>query len=128
MKRGPIFQCKILFKIQRRNFPQTRNKRLALPYSIQIQVQIGFLLVVFGMVFDVFETRVGVGDGGQVGEEIGSGEIGLWVFGDYGSEIWRSNGPPADPGGGIGGGFEGVRVVEDGREVLDGIGIVGLPS
>ena len=56
------------------------------------------------------------------------GDIGRWVFGDYGSEIWRSDGPQAEPAGGIGGGFEGMRVVEDGREVLNAIGIVGLPS
>lgn len=78
-----------------------------------------------GVVDDVLEPGVRVGDRGDVAVEVGSGEVRPGELrGSDGGELGGSHGggggPPADPGGvgAVDAGFASVGVVEDRGEAL----------
>lgn len=76
---------------------------------------------------DVLETLVRLKDGGDVGDEIRSGEIGGFGRGgkrvEFGERDGGGGGPPADPRGAVWvvavhSGLAEVRIIEDGGEAL----------
>lgn len=127
-ERGAVLQPEVLLEVERRDLAEARDERLAEAATAAAAAIGGCGLgdvvdLPGGVVADVLEAVVGVGDGGEVGEEVGSGDLGGGLGGGDGGEFGRRDGggggPPADPGGGVGG----VGVVEDRGEALDGVGI-----
>lgn len=101
---GAILESEILLEVERGDLAKAGDESFAGAVDVG-----GDLLG--GMLPDVIEAMVGVGDGGEVREEIGSGDL----RGSFGRD------DRGKFGRGEGGGRK--RVVEDGREALDGIGI-----
>lgn len=99
-ERGPLLEREVLLEVERGDLP------------------------------NVLEAVVGLGDGGEVREEVGSGEIGGGAGGE-GGEVGdgdgRGGGPPPDPGriGGPGGGGGGVGEGSGGGGEGGGPGEVG---
>lgn len=118
---GAVFETEVFLEVEGGDFAEAGDESLALGGGGGIGVDL-----FGGVVADVLEAVVGVGDEGEVGEEVGSGEVGGGFGGGDGGEFrdgegGGGGGPPGGPGGRVGG----VGVVEDGREALDGVGIGG---
>lgn len=111
-ERRALLKRKVLLEVERGDLPEARDEGVALASGDLRRVGTGAALEIAlpgGVVPDVLEAVEGLGDGGEVGEEVGSGEIGGGAGGE-GGEVRDGDGggggPPADPGG-IGGPGEG---------------------
>lgn len=127
-ERGAVLEAEVLLEVERRDLAEARHQRLSLTDAAGIGGVSGggggIDLFVGGVVPDVREAVEGVGDGGKVGEEVRSGDIGGGLGGGDGGEFRDGDGgggggPPAGPGGSVGG----VRIVQNRREALDCIRI-----
>jgi len=121
-ERGSVLEAEVLLEVERGNLAEAGHERLALAGG---GGGIGEVVDLFlgGVVADVLEAMVGVGDRSDVVVEVRSGDLGGGLGSGDGREFGRRNGggggPPGAPGGGVGG----VRVIENRREALNGIGI-----